>query len=99
MNRGFFPKLAADNIRKNGKVYFPYIVTCVVTVAIFYIVKSLSLNPGLERMMQQKPTGRRVPEPPALPPDHPCYGCNYGMGRRCVGVCYKELLMISRNPE
>ena len=42
MNRGFFPKLAADNIRKNGKVYFPYIVTCVVTVAIFYIVKSLS---------------------------------------------------------
>ena len=51
MNRGFFPKLAADNIRKNGKVYFPYIVTCVVTVAIFYIVKSLSLNPGLERMV------------------------------------------------
>ena len=51
-----------------------------------------SNNPGLERMMQQKPTGRRVPEPPALPPDHPCYGCNYGMGRRCIGVCYKQLL-------
>ena len=38
-----------------------------------------SNNPGLERMMQQKPTGRRVPEPPALPPDHPCYGCNYAL--------------------
>ena len=55
-----------------------------------------SNNPGLERMMQQKPTGRRVPEPPALPPDHPCYGCNYGVGRRCVGICYKELLSKRR---
>ena len=41
-------------------------------------------------MMQQKPAGRRAPKPPALPPDHPCYGCNYGMGRRCVGVCYNR---------
>ena len=58
-----------------------------------------SNNPGLERMMQQKPAGRRAPKPPALPPDHPCYGCNYGMGRRCVGVCYKELLSKRRKRE
>lgn len=51
MNKGFFPKLAASNIRKNGKTYIPYILTCIMTVAIFYIVKSLSLNPGLERMV------------------------------------------------
>lgn len=51
MNKRFFPKLAAGNIRKNSKTYLPYILTCVITVAVFYIVKSLSLNPGLERMV------------------------------------------------
>lgn len=51
MSKGFFPKLAAGNIRKNGKTYFPYILTCIMTVAIFYLVKSLSLNPGLEKMV------------------------------------------------
>lgn len=56
-----------------------------------------SSNPGLERMMRQKPNGRREPELPALPPDHPCHGCSYGMGRRCIGICYKELLAERRN--
>lgn len=50
MRRGFFAKLAAGNIKKNGSTYFPYILTCVVTVMLYYIVKSLSLNPGLEEM-------------------------------------------------
>lgn len=51
MNKGFFPKLAANNIRKNSKTYIPYLLTCIMTVAVFYIVKSLSLNPGLEKMV------------------------------------------------
>lgn len=51
MRRGFYWKLAAGNIKKNGKMYFPYILTCIVTVAMFYIVKSLSLNPGLDSMV------------------------------------------------
>lgn len=52
-----------------------------------------SNNPGLERMMWQKPAGRQVLEArPAPAPDSPCYGCAYGKGRRCVGICYKELL-------
>lgn len=51
MNKGFFPKLAASNIKKNSKTYIPYILTCVLTVAVFYIIKSLSLNPGLEKMV------------------------------------------------
>ncbi len=50
MRRGFFARLAAGNIKKNGNTYFPYILTCVVTVMLYYIVKSLSLNPGLEKM-------------------------------------------------
>lgn len=51
MNRSFYLKLAASNIRKNGKTYTPYIVTCILTVAVYYIVKSLSLNPGLGGMV------------------------------------------------
>lgn len=50
-NKGFFSRLAAGNIRKNGKTYIPYILTCIVTVAMFYMVKSLSCNPGLEHMV------------------------------------------------
>ncbi len=44
----FFPKLASDNIRKNSKVYIPYMTACAVTSAVFYIIKSLSLNPGIK---------------------------------------------------
>ncbi len=51
MRNGFYAKLAAGNIKKNGKTYIPYILTCIVTVAMFYIVKSLSLNPGLSHMV------------------------------------------------
>ncbi len=51
MNNKFFPKLAVDNIKKNSKTYIPYIITCIVTVSVFYIIKSLSLNPGLTEMI------------------------------------------------
>ena len=47
---------------------------------------------GLERMMQQKPIGQQPAETPDLPPEHPCFGCGSGRDRRCVGICYKELL-------
>lgn len=51
MKKNFYVKLAASNIRKNGKIYTPYLVTCILTVAVYYIVKSLSLNPGLGNMV------------------------------------------------
>ncbi len=51
MNNRFFSRLAASNIKKNGKAYIPYILSCVMTVALFYIVKSLSYNPGLKNMV------------------------------------------------
>lgn len=50
MNKLFYPKLAAGNIKKNGKTYVPYILTCIFTVAMFYIMKSLSLNEGLKNI-------------------------------------------------
>ena len=51
MNNNIFKKLAADNIKRNNKSYIPYILSCIVTVAVFYIMKSLSLNPGLKTMI------------------------------------------------
>ena len=51
MNSGFFPKLAASNIKKNSKTYIPYIISCIMTVAMYYIVKSLSMNPGFKKMV------------------------------------------------
>lgn len=47
MNRGFYWKLAAINIQKNGKIYFPYILTCILTVAMYYMILSLAGNPGI----------------------------------------------------
>ena len=51
MNGIFYQKLAVSNIRKNGKTYFPYILTCIFTIAMYYIMKSLSLNKGLENVL------------------------------------------------
>lgn len=50
MRISIFPKLAAGNIRKNAKVYLPYILTCILTIAMYYIMKSLSLNPGMKAL-------------------------------------------------
>lgn len=51
MTKTFYPRLAASNMKKNRRTYIPYILTCILTVAMFYIVKSLSMNPGLEQML------------------------------------------------
>ncbi|MCI8417429.1 MAG: ABC transporter permease [Lachnospiraceae bacterium] len=51
MTRGLYRKLAAGNIRKNGKIYIPYVLTCIFTVTMYYMVLSLSKNPGLEKML------------------------------------------------
>ncbi len=50
MRIGFYPKLAASNMKKNRKTYFPYMLTCILTIAMFYVFKSLALNPGIEKM-------------------------------------------------
>lgn len=48
--RRLYPKLAAENIRKNAKTYIPYIITCIITIAMFYIICSLANNEGLSQM-------------------------------------------------
>jgi len=36
MNRFFYPKLAANNIKKNAQTYIPYILACIGTIMMFY---------------------------------------------------------------
>lgn len=48
MRKSFFPRLAAGNLRKNAKVYVPFLLTCIFTVAMFYIVRSLAFNSSIE---------------------------------------------------
>lgn len=38
MKTGFYPKLALDGIRKNRRMYLPYILTCIGMVMMHYIV-------------------------------------------------------------
>lgn len=52
MNKLFYPKLAGQNIIKNGKFYFPYLLTVVISAAAFYIMTALSYYndlPGNQR--------------------------------------------------
>lgn len=48
MSRLFYPKLAATNIKNNSKTYFPFIITCICTIAMFYIMHAISINKGVE---------------------------------------------------
>lgn len=41
---GLYSKLAATGIRKNGKSYVPFILTCALMTAVFYILSFLSGN-------------------------------------------------------
>ena len=47
MRKLFYARLALDNIRKNARTYIPYILSCVFTVAMTYILYMLPEDPGL----------------------------------------------------
>lgn len=44
MNKGFYPRLAASNMKKNSQTYVPYILTCIGTVMMYYIMYALYEN-------------------------------------------------------
>ena len=48
MKIGFYPKMAVSGIRKNGRLYLPYIVACILMVAVFYIMHLLGFSKMLE---------------------------------------------------
>ena len=56
MSKGFYLKMAADNIKKNSKVYLPFLISCIFTVMMSYIMRALSLNSGLSEI----PGGRNM---------------------------------------
>lgn len=46
MKIGFYPKLAVSGMRKNGRLYMPYLVTCILMVCIYYVMHFLG-NSGV----------------------------------------------------
>lgn len=42
---GFYPKLAATGIRKNGNTYGPYLLTCICMIMMSYLMRYLGANP------------------------------------------------------
>lgn len=42
----FYSRLAMTNIKKNAQIYYPYLLTSSFTVMMFYLIHSLSMNPG-----------------------------------------------------
>lgn len=50
MKRGFYAKLAWSGIRKNKRLYLPYILTCAGMVMMFYIVSFLTYSKVLRSM-------------------------------------------------
>ena len=50
MKRFFYAKIALTNLKKNRQTYFPYLLTCITTIMMFYIMSSLSTNSVLNKM-------------------------------------------------
>jgi len=50
MKTPFFPRLAWTGIRKNRKLYIPYILSCIGMVMMYYILDGLSTSPLLRDM-------------------------------------------------
>lgn len=52
-----YTKLAITNIKNNRQLYFPYLLTGIITVAMFYIMCALESNPGIQSMPGAKNLG------------------------------------------
>lgn len=45
-----YPSMAFTNIKSNGKTYIPYMISCILTISLFYIVCSLADNENLANL-------------------------------------------------
>ena len=50
MKSFFYPRLAFTNLKKNAKLYFPYLLTSSFTVMMFYLINYLSSHDGIDQM-------------------------------------------------
>ena len=57
MKMGFYPKLAWEGIRKNKRLYLPYILTCIGMVMMHYIISYLSGAPILDTVLGSETVG------------------------------------------
>lgn len=62
MNKNIYSKMALQNIKKNSKMYLPYIFTFVGMASMYYIITSLSLNPTLKNLKKGSSSTPRMLE-------------------------------------
>ena len=60
MKFGFYPRLAWDGIRKNKRLYVPYLLTCVGMVMMFYIIHYLAAMRVLSDMAGGRTTAQML---------------------------------------
>lgn len=60
MKSFFYPRLALTNLKKNSKLYFPYLLTSSFTVMMFYLINYLASHKGLEQMATGSSTMRVI---------------------------------------
>lgn len=48
MSRGFYSKLAVNGLKKNSRIFLPYILACIGTIGIFQVFTGIALNPYLD---------------------------------------------------
>jgi putative ABC transport system permease protein len=51
MNKFFYAKIAISNLKKNAKLYLPYLIASIGMISVFYIMISISMDGGLEHML------------------------------------------------
>ena len=54
MNKHLYEKLAITNIRKNGKLYLPYLLTIIGSMMFYYILTSIANNPTIYDTVTKK---------------------------------------------
>lgn len=50
VNKSLYGRLALTNIKKNRETYYPYTLASVLIIMMYYILHSISINPGLDVM-------------------------------------------------
>lgn len=50
VKKGFYPTLAVNGIKKNKKLYLPYILTCIGMIMMFYIISYLSHSEPVSKL-------------------------------------------------
>ena len=50
MKIGFYPRLAAGSIRKNKRMFLPYVLTCIGMVMMFYIIMFLEVSDTVSQL-------------------------------------------------